>query len=164
MLHVLPLTYISVQGVGSMISSMGYLSLLGAESALLGANGWTTSPRSELISRIGIYTTYCEFFVVKLKNYWANVSSLLCVGSCVLCFLYIWLSSANPSFHNAIEEIAHVRPRCSSFSRAALSWSLSFYDLNSPVFYLAVRVLTFSIIMVTLELEVTNRLLSYVRD
>jgi hypothetical protein len=162
MVHVLPLTYISVQGVGSMISSMGYLSLLGAESALLGADGWTASLRAKLISRIGICTTYCGFFVMKLKNYCANVSSSLCTSSCVLHFLYIWLSSANPSFHNAIEETAHVRPRCSSFLRATLSWSLSFYDLNSLVFYLVVRDLTFSIILVTLELEVTNRPLSSV--
>jgi hypothetical protein len=43
------------------------------------------------------------------------------------------MSSANPSFYDAIEEAARVRPRCSSVSRAALSWSfwlrLEFVDL-----------------------------------
>jgi hypothetical protein len=134
------------------MSSTRYLSLslLGAELALLRAKGyWIVAPRSKLISELGICTTYCGFFLMKLKNYCANVSSTLCAISCVLCFLYRWLSSANPSFHDAIEEIAHVRPRCSSFLRAALSWSLSRYDLNLSVFSLAARVLAFSSTLIT---------------
>jgi hypothetical protein len=38
-LNVLPLAYISVQGVGSLMSYMGYLSLLGADPELLGVKG-----------------------------------------------------------------------------------------------------------------------------
>jgi hypothetical protein len=75
-------------------------------------------------------------FLIKLKNCCSNVSSALCTISCVLHFLYRCLSSTNPSFHEAIKEIAHVRPQCSLFLRVALSWSLSHYDLNSQVFFL----------------------------
>jgi hypothetical protein len=57
-----------------------------------------------------------------------------------------------------------VRPCCSSFSRATLSWSLSHYDLNSLVFSLVARVLDFSITLVTLELQVTNCPLSSIRE
>jgi hypothetical protein len=121
-------------------------------------------PRSKLISGLGIRTTYCESFLMKLKNYCANVPSALCVIFCVLRFLYICLSSVNPSFHAAIKEIARVQPRCSLFLRAALSWSLSHYDLNSPVFSLAARVLAFSTTLATSELEAINRLLSSVRE
>jgi hypothetical protein len=99
---------------------------------------------------------------MKLKNYCANISSALCAISSVLLFLYRWLSFMNPSFHDVIEEIARVRPRCSSFSRAALSLSLSHYDLNLPAFSLAERVLNFSTTLVTSELEVINHLLSSV--
>jgi hypothetical protein len=38
-LNVLPLAYISVQGVGSLMSYMGYLSLLGVDSELIGVKG-----------------------------------------------------------------------------------------------------------------------------
>jgi hypothetical protein len=99
---------------------------------------------------------------MKLKNCCANVSSALCAILCVLCFLYIWLSSANPSFHDEIEEITRVRPRCSSFSRAALNWSFSRCDFNLPIFSLAVRVLAFSTTLVNSEFEVINCLLSFV--
>jgi hypothetical protein len=149
------------------MSSMGYLSLslLGAESALLEAKGcWTVAPISKLIFGLVIYTTYCGFFLMKLKNYCANVSSALCAISCVLRFLYRWLSFANPSFHDAITEIPRVRPRCPSFSRAALSWSLSRCDLNSSVFSLVVRVLAFSTTLVTSEFETINCLLSSIRE
>jgi hypothetical protein len=125
------------------MSSTGYLSLLGAETTLHGAKGWIASPRFKLISGIGIYTTYYGVFLIKLNNGSTNVSSSLCADSCILCFLYIWLSFTNPSFHDAIEEIAHVRPWCFLISRAGPSWSLSRCDLNSPVFSLAVRVLAF---------------------
>jgi hypothetical protein len=90
-LDVLPLTHISVQGVGSLMSFRGYMSLylLGEELALLGAMGcWTVASRSKLISGIGICRTYCGIFLMKLKNYCANVSSALCSISCVLHFLY----------------------------------------------------------------------------
>jgi hypothetical protein len=153
--------------MGSLMSSMGYLSLslLGAESALLRAMGWwIVALRSRLISELVIYTTYCGFFLMKLKNCCANVSSVLCAISCVLRFLYRWLSYANPSFHDAIEEIARVWPWCSSFLRATLNWSLSRCDLNSPVFSLAVRVLAFSTTLITSELKVINQPLSSVRD
>jgi hypothetical protein len=96
-------------------------------------------------------------FPMKLKNCCANISSALCTISYVLRFLYKWLSSTNPSFHDANEEIDRVQPRCSSFSRAALSWSLSHCDLNLPVFSLAARVLAFSTMLVTSDLEVINR-------
>jgi hypothetical protein len=141
------------------MSSTGYLSLslLGVESALLRAKDyWIVAPRSKLISGLGIYTTYCGFFLMKLKICYANVSLVLCAISYVLRFLYRLHSSANPSFHDAIEEIAHVRPRCSSFSMAVMSWSLSHWDLNSPVFSLVARVLALSTTLVTLELEVIN--------
>jgi hypothetical protein len=71
-----------------------------------------------------------------------------------------------PFFHDAIEEIARVRPRCSSFSRDALSWSLSLSrcDINCHVFSLAVRVLAFSTTLVTSELEVINHPLSSVQE
>jgi hypothetical protein len=48
------------------------------------------------------------FFLMKLKNCCANVSIALCTISFVLHFLYKWLSSTNPSFYDAIEEIARV--------------------------------------------------------
>jgi hypothetical protein len=76
--------------------------------------------------------------------------------------LVMWIRDY--SFHDAIEEIALVRPQCSSFSRAALSWSLSCYDLNLPFLSLGMRVLAFSTTSVTSELEVINRLLSFVRE
>jgi hypothetical protein len=53
---------------------------------------------------------------------------------------------------------------CNSFSRVALSWSLSRCNLNSPVFSLAMRVLTFSTTLVTSELEVVNRPVSSIRE
>jgi hypothetical protein len=58
-LDVSPLTYISVQGIGSLTSSTGYLSLylFREEPALLGAKGWTVASRFKLISEICIYTT-----------------------------------------------------------------------------------------------------------
>jgi hypothetical protein len=57
-----------------------------------------------------------------------------------------------------------VRPPCSSFSRVVLSWSLFHCDLNSAVFSLAVRVLTFSTTLVTSELEAINHPLSSVQE
>jgi hypothetical protein len=74
------------------------------------------------------------------------------------------MSSGNPSFHDAIEEIAHVRRRCSSVSRDALSWSFWCYGLNSSIFLLMMRSLAFSITLVISECEVINYLLSSIRD
>jgi hypothetical protein len=62
----------------------------------------------------------------------------------------------NPSIHDAIEEIAHVRPRCSSVSRAALSWSFWHCGLNLLAFSLVMRSLAFSITILISEFEVTN--------
>jgi hypothetical protein len=53
---------VSVQGVGSLMSFRRYLSLLGAEPALLRWKGWIVEPRSKLIPEIGICTTYCGVF------------------------------------------------------------------------------------------------------
>jgi hypothetical protein len=74
------------------------------------------------------------------------------------------MSSGNPYFHNEIEETACVRPRCSSISRAVLSWSFWRCDLNSPIFSLVMRYLAFSITLVISEFEVINYLLSSIRD
>jgi hypothetical protein len=104
---------------------------------------------------------------MKLKNWVANCSSLFADSAsilCLPCFLYIWMSSANPSFHDAIEEIAHVRPWCSSVSRVMLSWSFWRCGLNLPAFSLVMRSLAFSITLVISEFEVTNYPLSSVWD
>jgi hypothetical protein len=105
---------------------------------------------------------------MKLKNCCANSSSLIRAGctssSWLLCFLYICLSSMNPSFHDAIEEITHVWPWYSLDSRVALSWSFSRCSVNSPVFSLSMRVLAFLITSVTSELEVINYSLSSIRE
>jgi hypothetical protein len=107
-------------------------------------------------------------FILKLKNWVANYSSLLSADSaslsCLPCFLYIWMSSANPSFHDVIEEIAHVRSRCSSVLRTALSWSFWHYELTLLTFSLVTRSLVFSTTQVISEFEVTNYLLSSLRD
>jgi hypothetical protein len=106
-------------------------------------------------------------FLMKLKNWVTNCSLSFADSasiSCLPCFLYIWLSSANPSFHDAITEIARVWPRCSSVLRATLSWSFWHYGLNLLVFSLVMGSLTFSITLVISEFEVTNCLLSSIRD
>jgi hypothetical protein len=66
------------------------------------------------------------------------------------------MSSTNPCFHDVIEEIAHVRPRCSSVSRAVLNWFFWHCVLNSLVFSLVMRSLAFSITLVISKFEVTN--------
>jgi hypothetical protein len=106
-------------------------------------------------------------FLMKLKNRVANCTSLFADSasiSCLPCFLYIWMSSLNPSFHNVIEEKAHVRPRCSLVLRAALSWSFWRCGLNLPIFSLVMRSLAFLISLVISEFEVTNCPLSSIRD
>jgi hypothetical protein len=74
------------------------------------------------------------------------------------------MSSANPAFHDAIDEIGRVRHRCSSVSRATLGWSFWCYDLNLLAFSLVTRSLAFSITLVISEFDVTNCPLSYIRD
>jgi hypothetical protein len=104
---------------------------------------------------------------MKLKIWVANCSSLFADSASISClppFLYVWMSSANPSFHDAIEEIARVRPQCCSVSRATLSWSFWRCGLNLPVFSFVMRSLTFSITQVISEFEVTNYPLSSIRD
>jgi hypothetical protein len=88
----------------------------------------------------------------------------LYILSCLPHFLYMWMSSTIPSFHDAIEEIAHVRPRCSSVSRAVLSWSFWHCSLNLLAFSLVMRSLAFWITLVISEFEVSNYLLSSVWD
>jgi hypothetical protein len=56
-----------------------------------------------------------------------------------------------PFLHDAIEEIAHVRPQCSSVSRATLSWSFWHCGLNFPAVSLVMRYLTFSITLVNIR-------------
>jgi hypothetical protein len=97
----------------------------------------------------------------------ANCSSLLADSASISClprFLYIWMSSANPSFYDAIEEIAHVRPRCSSVSMVALSWSFWHCNLNSSIFSLVTRSLAFSVTLVISEFEVINCPLSSIQN
>jgi hypothetical protein len=84
--------------------------------------------------------------------------------SCLPHFLYIWMSSVNPYFHDAIEEIAHMRPRCSSISRVVLSWSFWRCGLNLPAFSLVMRSLAFSITLVISKFEVINYLLSSIQE
>jgi hypothetical protein len=85
--HVLPLTYISVQGVRSLMSSAGNLSLLGAELALLRAKGWILAPRSKLISLIDIYTTYYGFFSHQIKELLCKC--LFSIMHYLLCFMLL---------------------------------------------------------------------------
>jgi hypothetical protein len=148
------------------MSSTYYFWWSGVELVLLEVN---PMPISKLICGIDTWLiTMYGCFLIKLKNWDVNCSSSLFANfaslSCLPCFWYIWMSSANPSVYDAIEELAHVRPRCSSVLRAALSWSFWRCCLNLPTFSLVTRSLAFLITLVISEFEVTNCLLSSVRD
>jgi hypothetical protein len=52
----------------------------------------------------------------------------------------------NPSFHDAIKEIADVRPQCSSVSRAVLSW---------PFWCCGLNLLALSLVMISLAFSIT---------
>jgi hypothetical protein len=110
---------------------------------------WSESSANIQILTCGtsICIMYSVCFLMKLNTF-LNCSSSLSINSasspCLPHFLYKWLSSVNPSFHDAIEKKACVQPRCSSVSRATMSWLFWRCGLNLPAFFLGMSLLIFN--------------------